>query len=240
MHPYKILVMTSDKYIWAVKPLAWLMNRYWPGHPEVIVAGFAQPDFPMPEGFTFISLGNMRDYPVGKWSDQLILALRYMKNKMGQEVVFLMLEDMWPIRPVDRVVLQMMCDYMHQFHYVARFDATADRQYAGGAEDYGTLGGVNLVKSDNNSQYHLSMMPAFWRVDHLLRVLRPDWSPWDVELKGTPALAKQTDLIVIGTKVWPYKNTLAFRSGDPGKLLLDEIDPGDLEGMRNDGVLPHD
>lgn len=237
-HPYKILVMTSNSYVWAVKPLGWLMNKYWPGYPEVVVAGFRKPDFEMPERFSFISLGDQRDFPVGKWAKQLMMALRYMKNRLGQEVVFLMLEDMWPIRKVDGDKLQKMCDYMHQFKYVARFDATGDRMYAGGAEDYGKLADIELVKSSPESPYHLSMMPAFWRVDHLLRVLHPGWSPWDVEIKGTPVLAKQTDLLVLGTKSWPYKNTLAFRGGDSGTLLLDEIDEGDVVAMRQEGLLP--
>lgn len=236
-HEYKILVMTSDKYLWSIKPLGWLMDKYWPDHPSVHVAGFAAPTFELPRGFEFFSVGNMRDFPIDKWGHQLILALRRMRA-MGEKVVFLMLEDMWPIEKVDSKVLQMMCDYMHQFEYVARFDATGDRLYAGGATDYGKLADIGLILSDPQSQYHLSMMPAFWRIDHLLKVLKPTWSPWDVELKGTPALAKQSDMIVLGTNAWPYHNTLAFRSGDSGTLLLSELDAEDVRAMREEGILP--
>ena len=223
-YPYKIYCLTSDKYIQAIRPLAWLMDKHWPEHPDVVVGGFTRPEFEMPHRFHFHSIGKFADYPVQRWSDSLIKMIK----DIGDDVFMLMLEDMWPIRRVHHGVIQMACDYMHQFNYVARFDLTGDRLHAGGVKFYGKLGDADIVWSDPDSQYHLSMMPALWRKDLLLQALMPNETPWQVELDGTPRLSAMRDrAIVLGTNVWPYKNTLAFRGGDISKLILDDIPEAD-------------
>jgi hypothetical protein len=232
--PYRVLVLTSDNYINAIKPLSYLMKKYWQPTPEVVVGGFAEPKFDLPDGFSFHSIGDMSEYPLFRWSDALIHFL----NSVPDEVFVFMLEDMWPVRPVYSRIVDMAHDYMLQFEYVARLDLTGDRLNAGGASLYGKLGHVDLIWSDPISQYHLSTMPAFWRKEHLQRVLIPGETPWQLEINGTPRLASlRQEVIVLGTNAWPVKNTLAFRSGDPTKLLLEEIDPQDAKDMRELGLL---
>ena len=226
---YKILLTTSDKYIHAVRPFAWLLKKYWPGHPDVIVGGFSPPSFELPPGFSFISLGDQENYPLSKWSN----AFKNLIDRAGEEVFIFMLEDMWIIEPVNARVIDMAYDYMRQFEYVARLDLTGDRLNAGGSRMYGKLGGVDLVWSSPESQYHMSTMPAFWRAEHLLKVLKMNETPWQLELDGTPRLrAMHESVIVLGTNAWPIKNTLAFRSGDPANLLLDEVDKDDVKELR--------
>lgn len=231
---YKILVITCDKYIHAVRPYAWLLKKYWPNHPDVVVGGFAQPIFKLPPGFSFISLGDQENFPLSKWSN----ALKNFIDRADEEVFIFMLEDMWIIEPVNVSVVNMAYDYMRQFEYVARLDLTGDRLNAGDARMYGKLGGVDLIWSSPESQYHMSTMPAFWRAEHLLKVLKMDETPWQLELDGTPRLrAMQDSVIVLGTNAWPIKNTLAFRSGDPENLLLDEVSKEDVREMRRLGYV---
>lgn len=235
--PYRIVLLTSDRYDRAVLPFAWLLEKHWPApRPEVVVAGFTPPSFDLPDGFTFHSIGAFADYPIGKWSDALIKLL----DELPDEVFLWMLEDMWTIRDVNTRVVQMAYDYCQQFEYVARFDLTGDRLHAGGAQFYGKLGDVDLIFSDPVSQYHLSTMPAFWRKAHLQRVLVHGETPWQLEIQGTPRLGQlRNEMIVLGTGAWPVRNTLAFRGGEPGKLLLDELSPDDLQGLREAGLLAH-
>ena len=234
MKPFRLAIITSDNYLNALKPFAFLLDLYWPNHPEVVVGGYTPPDFELPEDWEFVSIGEFEDYPVDKWSDGLIRFL----GMIPDEVFMLALEDMWPVRPVKSRIVQMACDYMHQFRYVARFDLTADRQFASGAQFYGKLDDVNMILSDPNSPYHLSMMPAFWRKEHLLSVLLPNETPWDVEIFGTPRLSRRKgEVIVLGTDEWPYKNCLAFRGGDTGTLLLEDLDPKVVASMRSLGLL---
>ena len=233
MPEYKILVLTSDNYIWAVRPYAWLLKKYWPDHPHVIVGGFKHPRFELPPNFSFVSLGSQKDYPINKWSD----AFYKLINKADEEVFIFMLEDMWVIQDVNTAVVDMAYDYMQQFRYVARLDLTGDRLHAGGAHFYGNMGHVELIWSNPDSPYHMSTMPAFWRASHLRKVLIPGETPWDLEISGTPRLAAHSNsMIVLGTNAWPLRNTLAFRGGDVSRLILDEVKEEDVADMNTLGL----
>lgn len=229
-----IYVLTSDKYLDALRPFAYLMLKYWNPPPRVIVAGYARPDFNLPPNFEFFSLGPMASYPVNKWSNALIKLLTVQPH----EVFGLMLEDYWLTRKVDVEAFDIAAAYMEQFHYVARFDLTGDRKNSGFAKKYGDAGKVRLLISDPDSQYHCSLMCALWRKEHLIRILVEGETPWECELNGTPRLRDLRDqVIVLGTEDPPLHHTLAFRGGEPGKILLDELDPQDVADLTSVGFL---
>lgn len=231
---YRVVVMTSDKYIRAIRPFAWLFNKYWSSNIQVIVAGFTPPEFELPSNFSFLSLGSFADYPVNRWSDSLI----QLCNVLEDEVFVLMLEDYWLIRGVDLRGVAILADYARQFNYVLKIDLCADRMYSSGVSDYGHVGHLDLVKSSPNSPYHMSLMTGMWRREKLREVLVPGWTPWDVEISGTSHLQHLSvsndgteRMIVIGTKQWPVKHTLAFRGGDFGRLILDDVNQEDIKQM---------
>lgn len=230
----RVYVMTSDKYLPALRPFAWLFNKYWGEDQPVTAVGFTPPDFDLPPNFDFLSLGAFRDYPVTRWSDALLKLLSIIPD----EPFIMMLEDYWLTRPVYREAVTMMYDYCRQFRYVLRVDLTGDRLHAAGASLYGQCGHLDLIWSDPESQYHMSMMTAVWNPHNLRRVLIPGETPWQVELEGTPRLRVLRDeMIVLGTREWPVKHTLAFRNGNAQKPLLDEIDPADVAELTARGLL---
>ena len=233
MPEYRVFLTTADHYLEALKSMAWLMNKYWQPLPEVVVVGFALPDFDLPSNWTFASMGNMSDYPFDKWSNALIEFL----NAVDDEVFLLSLEDMWPIRQVDTEALDILYHYMLQFEYVAKMDLCGDRLYSMGMQPYGHVNRLDLVKSMPGSPYHLSLMPGFWRREHLLRALIPNESPHQVETIGTLRLSHQQNVIVLGSRQWPLRVCLALRGGDSTKLLLDEIDKDDVIALREMGYL---
>jgi hypothetical protein len=225
--------MTSDKYLPAIRPYLWLFEKYWP-HQPVTIVGFTPPDFALPAFADFLSLGSMSDYPVNRWSDALIKLMSIIPD----DPFCLMLEDYWLIKPVYIEAVNMLYDYCRQFGYVCRMDLTGDRLHANGASFYGKCGHVDLIWSDPESQYHMSLMTAIWNKHNLARVIIPGETPWQVELEGTPRLrAMREELLVLGSKVWPVRHTLAFRGGDSQKILLDEIDPADVAEMTALGLL---
>lgn len=232
--PYRILCMTSDKYIKAVMPFMYLVNKYWKPNPDVLVAGFTPPDFELPANAEFYSIGEFADYPVNKWTN----ALHKVLTHIDDEIVVLMLEDYWLTRPVNTAVVQIMYDYMMQFKNVIKVDLRADRLYAHSADKkYGNAGYVDLVKSMPGSPYHMSLMTGLWRVEHLIKVIQPGQTPWDVEIHGTPVLSHMQDLMVLGTRQNPVEHALAFRSGEHQQLLLDELPSHDIEEMEALGYL---
>lgn len=233
--PPPIFVTTSNKYLKALRPFAYLLNKYWQPPPQVIVGGFDPPDFKLPKNFFFQTLGPQDRYPIGRWSN----GVHKLLTSYPYDIFILMLEDYWITRPVDVGMVEKLYQYMVQFAYVIRMDLTADRQFAGEVIDYDVVGDdIDLVKSTPFSPYHMSLMTAIWRKKHFLSILRPDETPWDLEMAGTTRLSELEDqILVLGTKQRPIKHTLAFRGGDSSKLLLDEISEEDQAELRHYGLL---
>lgn len=67
-----VVVLTSDGYVNALRPFAYLFNKYWSKEQEVIVAGYSPLPFKLPSNFHYYSIGRQEDYGVDKWSDGLI------------------------------------------------------------------------------------------------------------------------------------------------------------------------
>ena len=229
-----VYVLTSDKYLEALRPFSYLMNKYWRPNPQVIVGGFTAPTFDLPTNFHFHSLGRFEDYPVNRWSNALIKMLL----ELPHENFVLMLEDYWITKPVKSGYLDIIADYMKQFEYVARFDLTGDRFYSGYAKPYGKAGPIDLIISDPESQYHCSLIAGMWRRSHMLKILVEGETPWQVELEGTTRLRAISEyVIVLGTTDPPLSHTLALRGGNDSQLLLDELRKEDVAEMRRLGLL---
>ncbi len=235
----RVVVMTCDKYLPALRVFCWLFEKYWGDCYQVLVGGFTPPAWPLPLNFTFLPLGAMADYPAEKWSDALIKLLR----GLDDEVFVLMLEDYWMQRPVDTRAVEIAADYARQFTNVLRFDLTLDRlfsfgpRYPGDVPDYGYAGHLDLVQT-TDCQYQLSLMTAVWRRDNLLQLLRPGESPWQVELEGTNRAHARADLLVLGTRQGPVKHTLGLRGGDAGKWYIEGLRAEDLRALRALGYVP--
>lgn len=237
----RVFVLTCDSYSKAVLPFSFLFNNYFSSNQEVIVAGYEQFPANLPDNFIPHSIGKQIDYPLNKWSDGLIKLLDDFKD----EVFLLFLEDYWIIEPVHLREVFMLYDYMIQFKYVVKMDMFTDRRYAGGVTPYGMCGHIPLLKSDPNSQYHMSFMCGLWNRENLLKILIPNEDPWQVELSGTSRLSLFGDeLLVLGTDSWnndprtcPIRHTLAHRRGNPNELLLDELWPDDKKSLEELGYL---
>lgn len=236
MKQIPVLVFTSDKYLHALRPFAYLFNKYWGSDTQVTVVGFRAPDFWLPGNFHFHSLGNMADYPVNQWSDAV---LDYLEPRPELEHFVLMLEDYWLVRPVNRFAIDMLYDYCRQFRNVLKIDLVTDRLYAAGVADYDNCGWVDLIVSDPASQYHMSLMAGLWSRELLLRFLVRGESPWDVEIYGTPRVAAAgSDVLVLGTRQFPLRHLLAHRGGNPNELMLDDLKAVDREALVNLGYIP--
>lgn len=225
-----VVVLTSDHYLHALQPFAWLFNKYWDKKQLVTIVGFAYPEFELPPNFHFVSMGPMSDYPINKWSDVLI---DFLQLSPSIHHFVLMLEDYWVSRPVNTQAVRMLYDYAVQFQNVLKIDLVADRLYAWGMTDYDNCGYLDLVLSDYRSQYHMSLMCGIWSKELLLRFLVRGETPWEVELNGTPRVAAAgNEVLVLGTRQWPIKHILAHRRGNPSELLLDGIKQCDIDTMR--------
>lgn len=226
MNNFIVYVMTSDKYIKSVRVFAWLFNKHWGADQRVQVVGFSEPDFDLPTNFSFRSLGSMKKYPWNKWSNSLIDTMASMS---GDEVFCLMLEDYWITRRVDVEAINMLHSHMLEDESILKMCLTGDRLYARDMSDYGALDRLDLIKSHYSSPYHMSLMAGLWRRSLLERVIIPNESPHDIEIKGTSRLAEAQDEIkVLGTRQWPLRHILGHRGGDPSTTIVEGLHEDDL------------
>ena len=208
----RVIVMTSDKYLWCLRPFAYLFNTYWSSLQEVSVFGFSQPNFPLPSNFSFSSVAH-ENYPANRWSDSLIYAL----NAVPDEVVTLMLEDYWLIRTVDHSGIVTLANYMEEHPDIVRLDLTADRLYGHMMRDVEAYGHYDIIECANDAPYQMSLQAAIWRKRLLLNLLTFGKSAWEVEVQ-TPMV--NIPYRVVGTRQWPIRYSNAILKG---KLVTDEV-----------------
>ncbi len=202
------IIITSDKTSWALRPQAYLIQRYWPAHPAIIVGGYTPPSFALPDGFSFHVIGAFKDYPVEKWTDGLI---RFLWS-IDDDLVLLLMDDYWLFRDVDHGAIGDIAQYMASHRDVARFCLCTDRLGAKGITDYARLGHLDVIKDDPNSYAHFSFQASMWRKDSLLLCLQPGETPWDAETRGDARL-RDLGALVLGTRQAPMRYTIAVQKG---------------------------
>lgn len=236
----QVIVMTSDKQPAPLRGFMHLWHKYWEGDYVGVVCGFNKPDYMLP-GWRFLKSGEQKEFPPHRWSERLLAVL----DKAADDVFVLMLDDYWPIRPIDTRAVRMMYDYMHQFRNVIKFDLGSDRLYSDGGTkylwgygDYDTLGYLDLVKSNHASAYHMSLWGGLWRKDLMEKVIIPGETPQQIELNGTNRLAQFGDeILVLGSRQAPLRHINAIQGGDwnyhqtTGVTAIKPHDRKELEGL---------
>ena len=104
-----ICVLTCDKYLWMLRPFAFLFNEFWGRDQEVRIYGYkSDPHIlkDVPYNFSFHSI-NKNVYPVRRWSDGLIEMIGYLKC----EHFILFLEDYWLYNDVHLYAVETMIEY---------------------------------------------------------------------------------------------------------------------------------
>jgi len=211
----RVFVVTSDKYLWAVRPFAHLFNSFWSDKQEVVIIGFKRPDFGMPSNFSFYSVGP-ENYPQSKWSNSLIEALSYLRD----QYFVLMLEDYFICRQVDTQAIEELGIYMTNERTILRADLTTDRLHAKGdardARDIGSHKHYDIIETPHGTPYQMSFQAGIWNRELLLQLLEPGKSPWEVETNTQPPAGMR----VIGTRQWPLRYINAIWKG---KLDMQEV-----------------
>ncbi len=78
---------------------------------------------------------------------------------------------------------------------------------------------------NNDSQYLISHQTSIWNREFLLTTLRRNWTPWDHELQGTPALKKRNIPLHAyrGHPPFPYNETIQGAEVRPGCQKFFEV-----------------
>jgi len=223
-----VYVCTSDPYLRYMQPFAYLFGVYWSTLQPVTVIGYRTPDFELPPNFTFYSAGE--DGGQKKWSDGVIKFLK----EQGADLFVLLLDDYWLCRKADNGGVCTLADYMMEHPRALRVDLSTDRLHAGGMFEVGSYGHYDIIGTPPGTPYQMSLQAAIWRKSLFLELVKPDMSPWDVELKNSPPDRME----VYGTYQHPVKYANVFKGGELGPLLnLDQIPAEHIEHMKGQGWL---
>lgn len=206
----RVLVLTCDRYLWAIKPFAYLFNTYWSSLQQVLLACYEPPPFDLPDNYHVKSLGD--DPGQDNWSTGLIKVLEW----MADDYFVFMLEDYWLSRTADTIGIASLGDYIKDKPDILRIDLTTDRLYNGQMVDDGChWGRLDLVETPHESPYQMSFQAGIWRRDLLHSLLQPGMSPWRVEIETQPP----EEMRVLGTRQWPLRYINALQGGNDGDVL---------------------
>lgn len=204
MSELKVFVEVSDRYLWTLKPFAYLFNIYWSSLQPVVVAGYSRPDFRLPPNFQFYQIAK-HNFPADNWSDGMI---RFLKAQQEQHFVFLLC-DYWLCRTVDTRGVQTCYEYMKNRPNILRLDLTDDRQYAGGMIDVDMWGSYDIIETLHGTPYQMSTQAGIWNKALMLDLLKPNTSAWDVEIQTQPP----DTMRVLGTRQRPVRYANAIHKG---------------------------
>jgi hypothetical protein len=227
----RVIVPTCDKYLWALKPFAYLFNTFWSAQQEVLIGGYTPPDFDLPPNFEFRSI-DKESYPPEKWSDGIIKLL----NNIEDDLFVLMLEDYWLNRGVNHQAVESLAEYMRIYKGVLRIDLTTDRLYAGRMFDIDTWGYLDIIETPPDTPYQWSTQACIVNRKHMLRCLQPGIAPWQFELKGNDLIPN--GLRVLGTRQSPVRYVNGIGMGCKMKYNTLGLPEEHLDHMQDTGILP--
>lgn len=193
----KVYCLTNDNHLHLIEPFSYFWNKYTNNYPVTIV-GFSSPDN-IPFNCDFISLGPQ--LPAGKWSNGLIKLCNLIEN----DYFILMLEDYW-------LYSQSVMYYFDNFipdGDILRYDLSGNRiGHKHNVINY--IPGYAILESLQSAKYLMSFQAAIWNKSNLLKVLRPNESPWQSEIEGSKRVLPMR---VLGTNPAVLNYQPVWRSG---------------------------
>lgn len=210
----RIFIPSSDVTQWALRGCLWLLEKYWPQHPAVLIGGYTPPPFALPPYATFLSLGEFRDFPANRWSDGLLRLL----ESQTDDVFLYTMDDFWLVREVDDAGVRLLYQHMLDNPHLARIDLTTDRLYAATMCAAGRLGHLNLINTPPNTPYQLSFQTGLWRREALRQYLVPGESAGETEVRGSHRMTR-ANANVMGTMEAPFRYKIVVQHG---RVVIDE------------------
>ena len=164
-----ILVGTCDAYnpIWDNFNI--LLKRYWHIDCDIIVVSETKP----------MSVDNYVNVLPGNnlpWGHRMLCGIEQIKT----EYVCFILDDYYMTTKITEDFMKKHLNLLQKYQAdKIMFEIVADW-----VEYKLTHITDSLYKLDNDSLYLNSVQPAIWKTDYLKKVMKPNYSPWDFELKG--------------------------------------------------------
>lgn len=158
----KIFVCSCDKNKDIFYAFHHCMEKYWPDHPEVI---YKTETIQNPY-YKTISV----KCDILKWTKGIRKAL----SEIDDDKILLIIDDCFIRRPVDILRIDYAIEHLTGniacFNFEKSFDPLDEETDL-----------IGFKKRKHGSEYEVSLMCGLWDKNKLLKVIKPDSNPWDVE-----------------------------------------------------------
>jgi hypothetical protein len=161
-----ILMMSCSKYKEVWEPYFHFFNKYWKDCP--FDCYFGSDNIDKEYGFKSISLENDSG-----WAKNFLNVI----DQIDDEYIMLFQEDFLLMRDVDTEKVLNLVKYAEENDVGCLRLAPCPGPTKPWNEDLGQIG--------INDEYRVSMQLAIWHKDVLKSVILPEFTPWDIETKGT-------------------------------------------------------
>jgi len=219
----KVFVVTSDNYLHAMRPFAYLFNKFWPNQ-RVEVCCHEIPTG-MPENFTCVSVGPQKDYT---WSSAVAKFL----EAMDASQFVLLLEDYFITERPNLELIKGLWEYMGEIATNAgriglvddriqfphfKMDSILGKSY--GLIESTWMDGDRCLYNPGSFRsrlYLTSLQPAIWRKDCFMEFLNVDEDPWEFEERGSERVAtSKHSWRFFGTTKHPFKYCNILKARKP-------------------------
>lgn len=226
----KIIVNTCDTHRHLVRPFAHQWNKHVASDLPVTVAYATLAPDDLPRNFTCVSLGEQ----VGQWSGWM---KRYLEG-LRDDVILLMLEDFWIVKPVDVERLKQAHEYMLNHPKVDRMELSFIRcDLEAGVHPHVPHKDAGYLQCPSNANWLASVQPSFWRRRSLIAALRDGEDIWTFENEGSNRL-RHTDFVTLAVEPPLIWHDIGVHGGKVYEYDLQHMSLSDRNELRTLGMLP--
>lgn len=162
----KILVASCDKNEDLWEPFWHCMEKYWPGHPEVLYSTETKRNT---KYYTTICF----DYPLDQWTKRIRETLKIIDD----DLILFLVDDIFIRKPVDVKRIEYAAGLFGEQGRLALVNLEKEWDNGKGNEDVG----LDRFKRRVTGNFKISLMCGIWDRKKLIDILDEDVDPWHVE-----------------------------------------------------------
>lgn len=199
MEKLPFYIITSNATSQILPATVYLYNKYWQvaGGQNFKILGNQPPKEILPANFEFLKI--KEDNDIHKWTKYLY---NYILNFEQSKYFFLTLDDYLPNSKLNQDILSASLAFMQTNEKVGRLAlGRLDVERWDRLKAYNNF---SLVRLKQDAVYRLSCQTSVWNREYFLKYFNHEWTPWELELKGS-SMAKNDGWEIIGLDGnWPF------------------------------------
>lgn len=189
------IVFATSAYEWALRPFAYLFNRYWGEGQEVIYVGEkTRPGVELPGNFSYMQVPCYKE-GIWPWRHWFGNGVKETLRVLDDDIVAIFLPDHWITGSVRLDVVEALESYMTREGNIVRGNLTDDTSLEGHGRVVETLGDIDIIVCGDihhcGKEAGVALSPALWSRKLFMEILEPHWGLWGTEKLGTEKMVRE-------------------------------------------------